>query len=97
MSKRTVVLKDVERSPLPWKLLCPRCGSSVSAKYMLDLSPMLGIAILPHFYCPCARFQIMKLVPVRLVSFQGLLISYAFITSALACMMNKVFKRGVVA
>ncbi len=93
MIENNVIIRDIERNPLRWKMECPKCGSFVSAKYALALAPVLGVKILPHWYCHCTRFQVMNLVPSKLSSFQVIVAFYSFINAILAKIINCALRR----
>jgi len=86
------ILLDIEKNPLAWKAECPRCGSAVNMKYVLALSPILGVTILPHFYCPCTRFQVMELIPVELTPSRRILLARIFLFNIFKSMAKKVNK-----
>ena len=94
MAATSVILRDIQKNPLQWKLECPLCSSFISAKYALALAPILGIDILPYFYCHCTRFQVMEPRPAKLVSFQIVVVFYTFITAVLTSMVRYVLRRG---
>jgi len=94
MDSQNSVLRDIERNPTAWVIECPKCGSLVNAKYMLALGPMLGVAILPHFYCHCSRFQVMNPRPAKLASSQTVIILYSFMVTVLTKMINYILRGG---
>ena len=77
----SALLRDIEAHPTCWVLECPKCGSLVNAQYALALSPILGATTLPHFYCPCGRFQIMSPRPSKVASRQTLLVLYSLLVT----------------
>ena len=94
MNNNSLILRDIEKNPLEWLIECPKCRSMVNAKYALALAPTLGATyILPHFYCHCTRFQIMEPRPAKLVSFQIIVIVYAFIIILISKMINYVLRK----
>jgi len=94
MDGSSIILRDIERSSLDWKLVCPKCGSFVSAKYALALAPILGVTILPYFYCHCTRFQVMEPQPSQLTFHRIVIILYTFTTVLLASMVNYILHKS---
>jgi hypothetical protein len=45
-------------------LVCPKCGCSCNAKYLLSLMEALSFESLSHFYCPKHKFVTMELKEV---------------------------------
>lgn len=94
MVSKEFILNDIEKHPLAWVLECPKCGSTVNAKFALALSPELGLTyILPYFYCHCNRFQLMEPRPIKLMSYQVILITISFFHLVLTGMTNYILKR----
>jgi hypothetical protein len=65
---------DMQKNPTKWIMECPKCGSVVNIKYVLNLCIVFERNVLDHYYCPCDRFQKMALKPAHIFSFQSLLI-----------------------
>ncbi len=61
-------LSDLLENPTRYQLVCPECKSSCNIKYVLGLSPILELEILPHFYCPSHRYVKMEVqeIPIAL-------------------------------
>ena len=93
MGVQTLVQNDMERNPIAWVLECPRCGSLVNLKYALTLAPTIGLPrLLPCFYCPCSRFQVMTLRPARVSSCQALFLVGFFFAVLLSHMTEYVLR-----
>lgn len=93
MSTREFILADITRHPTDWFIECPKCGSIVNAKYAFSLAPTLGVEILPHFYCHCARYQIMNPRPAKLYSAQTTFVICSFFFALLVRMTIFVLRK----
>jgi C4-type Zn-finger protein len=88
------IMNDIEKHPLDWVMECPKCGSTVNARYALSIAPYIGVAILPYFYCHCTRFQTMIPRPSKVASRQTVITCGSFTSSVLMRMINYILRRN---